>query len=121
MIIKLNTDGTITIEPRRIPEPLENIYIAYKFPKGLNHLKPVLNWGGVIYEGQNKHIKKSASDFEMKVTLYSGTEIFKEYKGLAVPQLFLSYHVDDIEPDLLAQLRRLEQENKELKERGEIV
>ena len=121
MIIKLNIDGTITIEPRPVPEPLDNVYISYIFPKGLNHLRPVLNWGGTIYEGQNVHIKKVPDKYGMKVTLYNGDEVFKVYKTEEVPQLYIGYHIKYVEPNLLARLKELELENKELRERGDII
>lgn len=121
MIIRLNTDGTITIVPRRIPEPIDNIYLQYEFPKGLNHLRPVLIWGGVKYEGQNKHISKAPIKFDMRVILYNGDAIFKEYYKEESPQLFVGYDIEQIEPDLLNRLNELELENQTLKERGDII
>lgn len=121
MIIKLNKDGTIDIEPRAIPEPLDNVYLSYVFPKGLNHLRPVLNWGGVLYEGQEKYIAKSLGKFDIKVTLYDGAEVYKVYKTKETPQMYIGYRINHIEPNLLKKLRALEIENKDLKERGDII
>jgi hypothetical protein len=121
MIIKLNTDGTITIEPRPIPEPLDRVYISYVLPKGFNHLRPVLDWGGVLYEGQDVYISKSPTKFNMKVTLYNGEEVHKVYKTKATPQLYIGYDINCIRRDLLCCLERLERENQELKERGDII
>jgi len=121
MIIKLNNDGTITIEPQKVPEDLESVYISYKYPKGLNHLRTVLKWGGFTYEGKDMYIKKAPINFNMKVTLYNGEEIFKEYRTQEEPSLYVGYGIKTLEPDILAYIKSLEQEIKSLKERGDIV
>lgn len=121
MILKLNTDGSITIEPQRVPESLDKVYISYIFPKGLNHLKPVLTWGGIDYVGNEMYISKTPTNFDMRVTLYNGTEIYKAYKTKEVPSLFIGYNITKIEPDLIKHITELEAELKELKERGDII
>lgn len=121
MIIKLNIDGTLHVLPRAVPEPLEDVHISYIFPKGLNHLKPVLTWGGEDYEGNNIRIKKEPSDFKMIVTLYNENSVFKKYYSSEAPKLYIGYHIEKLEPNLLKRLLELELENKELKERGDIL
>lgn len=121
MIIKLNSNSTATVVPQEVPENLNNIYISYVFPKGLNHLRPVLVWGGETYEGNNIYIKKTNLSFDFKVTLYDGEEVYKVYKSEATPHLFIAYNINRLEPNLINYIKELEQENKELKERGDIV
>lgn len=121
MIIKLNSNGTIDIEPQVVPESLDNVLISYIFPRGLNHLKPVLTWGGVKYEGQNVYISKTPTRFDMKVSLYDGTEVYKEYRTSEVPTLYVGYHIERIQPDILRRVKELEKEVKDLKERGDII
>ena len=121
MIIELNTDSTITIVPQRVPEDLESVYVSYIFPKGLNFLHPVLTWGGVNYPGNNIYIEKTSTNFAMKVTLYNETEVYKEDELQEEPRLYVGYNIQTIEPDLIKQLRELEEENRMLKERGDII
>lgn len=121
MIIKLNSDGTIDIMPQTVPESLDSVFIAYIFPKGLNHLRPVLTWGGVQYEGQNKYISKAPTNFDMKVSLYNGNELYKEYKSTTKPTLYIGYNIELIQPDICKYISKLEKEVKDLKERGDII
>lgn len=121
MIIKLNVDGTATVVPQKVPEDLESVRISYVFPKGVNFLHPVLTWGGVDYPGDNVYIKKTSTNFEMKVTLYSGNEVYKEYTVLEQPRLYVGYNIQKIEPDLIKELQELREENRALKERGDII
>ena len=121
MIIKLNTDGSITIAPQACPESLDAIYLSYIFPKGLNHLQPVLNWGGEIFEGHSKFIKKKNYNFHMKVTLYAEGELVKTYKQSVQPSLYVGYHIEKIQPNIVQRMRELELEVIELKERGDII
>jgi len=121
MIIKLNSNGTIDILPQAVPESLDNVFITYIFPKGLNHLKPVLTWGGVQYEGQNKCISKTPTKFDMKVSLYNGDELYKEYTTTIKPTLYVGYNIELIQPDICKYVNKLEQEVKTLKERGDVI
>lgn len=121
MIIKLNSNGSIDILPQSVPEPLDRVFISYIFPKGLNHLRPVLTWGNVDYEGQNKCISKSAVGFDMKVTLYNGNEFYQEFKTTHEPLLYVGYNIELIQPDICAYVSKLEKEIKNLKERGDII
>lgn len=121
MIIRLNTDSTITIEPQKVPEDLASVYVSYIFPKGLNFLQPVLTWGGIRYPGNNIYIEKAPTNFRMKVTLYDGVNVYKEYRLKETPRLYIGYNINNIEPDIIKYLRELEEENRELKERGDII
>lgn len=121
MIIKLNSNGSIDIVPQVVPESLDSVLISYVFPTGLNHLKPVLTWGGVRYEGQNIYISKVSTKFDMKVSLYNGNELYKEYRASTQPTLYIGYNIERIQPDIFKHMQELEQEVKDLKERGDII
>jgi len=121
MILKLNTDGTIEVLPQAVPEDLRNDYLTYIFPKGLNHLRPVLLWGGQRFEGHNKYIQKANDTFAIKVQLFNGTELFKEYRLYKEPSLYIGYNVEQLEPNLLKRIQDLETENRTLKEKGDIL
>jgi hypothetical protein len=121
MILRLNLNGTITIEPQKVPEDLKSVYISYVYPKGLNHLRTVLTWGGQDYEGNDMYIKKTPTRFDMKVTLYNGQAIFKEYRAQLEPALYVGYNIKAIEPDIVEYIKKLEQEVKRLKEWGDVV
>lgn len=121
MIIKLNTDSSITVVPQSVPENLKSIRVSYIFPKGLNHLKPILTWGGEVFEGNNMYISKTNTKFDMKVVLYNGEEVYKTYKTKEEPSLFVCYGIYNIRPDIIEYIKALEKENKELKERGDII
>jgi hypothetical protein len=121
MIIKLNKDSTITVMPREVPENLNNVFISYIFPKGLNHLQPVLIWGTEVFEGQNRCVSKSPTGFNMKVILYDGKQVYKEYKSDVVPELYVGYNIELLEPNLCKYVRALEKEVTELKEKGDVL
>lgn len=122
MILKLTKEGIVKTEPQKTPEDLNSVFIKYIFPKGLNHLKPVLVWGNNQYEGNNIYIKKpNDNKFDMKVTLYDGEEKFKTYTNKDKPSIFIAYSLDNINPDLLNYIRYLEEKNRELEEKGDVL
>lgn len=122
MILKLNTNGTITIEPMIIPEPLESIYISYIFPKGLNYLQPILYWGGETFIGDNIRISKSNKAFNMRVELINHEdESVKEYILNVEPDMYVGYNIKKLEPNIIQYLELLADKNKELEEKGDII
>ena len=121
MILVLKNNGTIEVKPSAVPENLNNVYIEYVYPKGMAHLRPVLTWGKETFEGDNIYINKQPTSFQMFVDLYNGTQHYKRYELKRQPQLYIGYNVEVLHPDIINHLESLEKENKELKERGDII
>lgn len=122
MIIKLNLDGTITIKPMKVPENLESVRISYVFPKGLDYLQPMLVWGGEVFEGNNLRISKKPPYFDMVVHLFNANgEHVREYVLKETPDLYIGYGIKTLSPDIIAYIQELEKENKDLKEKGDLI
>lgn len=121
MIIKLNVDGSIKVLPQLVPEHLSEIYIEYIYPENIGYLKPVLRWGAGIYEGDNIYIKKTDLNFEMTVDLMFKDKIINTYTHVGEPEIFISYGLTTVAPNIIEYVKELEKENRELKERGDLI
>lgn len=123
MILKLNTNGTITVKPTAVPESMDHIVLSYEYPQGLAHLEPVLHWGFQKYYGDDIIISKKAdNNYQMRVVLYDNGMLYKTYNlVVANPELYIGYGINTIRPNILEYIAQLEKENKALKERGDVV
>lgn len=121
MIIKLNADSSITIKPQAVPEGMDAVYLSYIFPKGTNTLHPVLNWGGEVFEGANKFIKKVGYRFDMTVSLYSEGVLIRSYTHKEPPRVYIGYNIEKIQPDIITRMKELELQVVQLEERGDII
>lgn len=121
MIIKLNVDGSINILPQRIPEHLSETYIEYIYPENAGFLHPILRWGEGVYEGDNIYITKTDFNFDMSVDLVHNGVVVNTYTHTGDPKIFISYGLTTFIPDLIEYIKLLEKENRELKERGDLI
>lgn len=124
MIIKLKPNGTLEVLPQAVPEFSENILIEYIMPKGLNHLQAVLQWGTDKFIGNNIRITKNPTNlFPFKVTLYDGDDIYKTYtlQENQIAHTYIGYNILKLHPNIIKYVEDLEKENKELRERGDVI
>ena len=123
MILKLRNDKII-IDRNNVPEKVDDIIITYDFELGTNHYNVKLTVDDIhIHYGNNLRFKYDSpkSSIDMKVELidthgtvmhtYTGT--YPYYKMCAIGEQKLI--------DVYKELERLYIENKELKERGEVI
>lgn len=122
MILKLNKK-TIEIFQNNVPDNIHKVDITYEFELGTNHLTPVLEINNKQFIGNNIVIDldypQDYINLQVKlidvhgniVKLYTGTFLY--YKMCIIgDQRFI---------DIFYELRRLYKENKELKEKGEVI
>ena len=58
----------------------------------------------------------------MRVVLYDNGMLYKTYNLVtANPELYIGYGINMIRPNILEYIAQLEKENKDLKERGDVV
>ena len=123
MILKLRNDKII-IDRNNVPEKVDDIIITYDFELGTNHYDVKLTVDDAhVHYGNNLRFKYDSprSSIDMKVELidthgtimrtYTGT--YQYYKMCAIGEQKLI--------DVYKELERLYIENKELKERGEVI
>lgn len=123
MIIKLNSNGGFQIEPQTVPENINNIYVEYVFPKGLNHMEPILIWGEESFKGDCIYIsKQDITNLTMRVELYNNNQLYRTYRNLRnIPDLYIGYNLTTTNPNILKYIQDLENENKFLREQGDIL
>lgn len=122
MILKLNKK-TIEVFQNNVPDNIHKVDITYEFELGTNHLTPVLEINNKQFIGNNividldyphDYINLQVKLIDVHgniVKLYTGTFIY--YKMCIIgDQRFI---------DIFHELRRLYKENKELKEKGEVI
>lgn len=122
MILKLR-NNKIEILQNDVPDNIKNIQIYYDFEYGTNHLSPVLNVMGNVYNGKSPMISlnKIVDNLDMVVYLcdHYGT-IIKTYKGS-----FICYNMLRIGDaniiNIHKELERVYSELKKIKEIGEVI
>ena len=122
MILKLN-NKTIKVFQNNVPDNVHKVDITYEFELGTNHLTPVLEVNGKQYIGNNividldyphETIKlqvKLLDAYGNLVKLYTGTFLY--YKMCVIGDLRFT--------DVFSELTRLYKENRELREKGEVI
>lgn len=122
MILKLN-NKTIKVFQNNVPDNIHKVDITYEFELGTNHLTPVLEANGKQFIGNNIVIDldypQDTINLQVKlldaygniVKLYTGTFLY--YKMCVIGDLRFT--------DIFYELTRLYKENRELREKGEVI
>ena len=122
MIFKLH-NKEIIIKGNNIPVDVQKVPIVYEFETGTNHLLPVLHCVFKTYTGLNPEINL---DYNTK-TIYLRVDLLDAYSNIVhtyecTTNLFRSCTLGAQEHiDIYAELLRLQEENKKLREKGDII
>lgn len=122
MILKLR-DGKIIIGDNRIPSETSGTYITYEYELGTNHYDTVLTIEGRLYYGKNPKVQLDFNKpyINLKVELYdTNHKLMRVYTGsYHYLKLCLLGNMNLI--DIYNELKLLYNENRELKEKGEVI
>ena len=123
MILKLH-NGVITVLNNNITEHVKNITITYNYEFGTNHLAPILIVNGKYqYRGNNVTINLDFSDPEVTLDVYlcdKFNTIVKHYKSSYICYKMCTLGTKEF-LDIYAELDKLQKENQELREKGEVI
>lgn len=123
MILKLH-NGAITVLNNNITEHIKNITVTYNYEFGTNHLAPLLIVNGKDqYHGNNVTINLDLPDPEVTLDVYlcdKFNTIVKHYKSSYICYKMCTLGTKEF-LDIYAELDKLQKENQELKEKGEVI
>lgn len=129
MILKLK-EGKIDIQVRPVPELIHKVKIEYLYEFGTNHLKPVLYMGMNSYPGDNIKVDftepldriRSGEDAGIMVELMDGNDVVvHRYRVTTVINKYCLFGQSVFHPDMDDYITQLEEENKKLREEGEVI
>ena len=119
MILQLR-NNKISIKNNNVPEYMNSVRIVYDYELGTNHYKTVLYINGVEFHKQDK-LEFDTPVLEFKVELYdTHSTLMKVYTGEFL-YTKLCLIGDSKLMNVYKQLQQLQEENKQLKEQGEVV
>lgn len=122
MIFKLH-NKEIIIKENNIPVDVQRVPIIYEFETGTNHLLPVLHCVFNTYTGLNPEINLDYNTDK----IYLRVDLLDAYSNIVhtyecTTNLFRSCTLGNQEHiDIYAELLRLQEENKKLREKGDII
>lgn len=123
MILKLRNKRVI-IEENTVPDRVNDIQIKYDYELGTNHYKTVLTLNETqFYVGYNPIVSLDTdkSTVIFKVDLYdTHNKLVREYTGTYNYCKLCLVGTSKL-MDVYKELKRLSKENKELKEKGEVI
>lgn len=122
MILRLR-NGLITIKDNGLPTSTKEVHITYDYELGTNHYTTVLYINNRIHKGNviDIDLDIDGDTLDLKVELLDAHKhVLKEYKG-SFSYLKLCLIGTDKIPDMYKKLKELYNENKKLKEKGEVI
>lgn len=122
MILKLR-NKTITIEEGGIPAFTAGVSIRYDYELGTNHYKTLLYINDQLYEGMYPLVPLDLDTDTVKIKVElidTHDSVIRKYEG-TFKYLKLCLIGEQSIVDIYEELQRLYKENKELKEKGDVI
>jgi hypothetical protein len=122
MILKLR-NGRIIIEESGTPELTSGVRISFDYELGTNHYKTRLTVADTVYDGKYiiAPLDLNSSRVFLKVELLDNRDVvMRSYIGSFTYMKLCLIANDDI-VNVYEELQRLTKENKELREKGDVI
>lgn len=122
MILKLR-NGKIIIDDKGTPELTSGVQVTFDYELGTNHYKTRLTIAGTVYEGTYiiAPLDFDSTKIDIKVELLDPHNvIMRTYTGTFEYMKLCIIDSKDIR-NLYSELERLMKENKELREKGDVI